>query len=215
MSKSVFSSTQWSIKKSKLAVCIPCRDTLHSAHALCLAELVKLNTMNGIDTQVFMDAGTILLNQRNNLVRMALDAETAYILWLDSDMSFPASTALRLMSHNEDIVAANYVQRQNPNKSVAFPKIGQWDTFLNFDVKNFLEEVEAIGFGCVLMKTELFQKISEPWFDFTWVPELKTHQGEDIAVCKKLLDLGYKIKVDTMLSRELRHLGTSAFGPKF
>ena len=50
MKKSVFATSQWAIKKSKLAILVPTRDLLHSAHALCLTEIVKLNTMNGIDT---------------------------------------------------------------------------------------------------------------------------------------------------------------------
>jgi len=91
---SVFSSSKWSSKKGKLAVCIPTRDTLHSAHAMSLAELVKFNTMNDIDTHVFMDASTILLTQRERLASMALELDAEYILWLDSDIVFPATTAV-------------------------------------------------------------------------------------------------------------------------
>jgi hypothetical protein len=108
-SKSVISSSSWSIKKSKLAICIPCRDMLHSAHAMCLLELVKFNSMNGIDTQVFMDASTVLLTQRERLATLALKLDAEYILWLDSDMTFPSTTAVRLMAHNEEVVAANYI----------------------------------------------------------------------------------------------------------
>ena len=67
MKKSVFSSSKWSLKKSKLAVLVPCRDTLHSAFAMCLTEMIKLNTMNGLDTHVIMDSSTILLTQRDKL----------------------------------------------------------------------------------------------------------------------------------------------------
>jgi len=104
---SVFSSSKWSSKKGKLAVCIPTRDTLHSAHAMSLVELVKFNTMNDIDTHVFMDASTILLTQRERLASMALELDAEYILWLDSDIVFPATTAVRLLAHNEPVVAAN------------------------------------------------------------------------------------------------------------
>jgi hypothetical protein len=72
MTKSVFASSKWSLKKSKLAVLVPCRDTLHSAFAMCLTELVKLNTMNNLDTHVIMDASTVLLTQRE---RLALEAQ--------------------------------------------------------------------------------------------------------------------------------------------
>lgn len=210
---SVFSSSKWSTKKGKLAVCIPCRDTLHSAHALSLAELVKFNTMNNIDTHVFMDASTILLTQRERLATMAIELDAEYILWLDSDMVFPATTAVRLLAHNEDIVCANYVRRQLPAKGVAYETIGDWENPLPFDVQDELVTVEGIGMGCVLMKTEIFTQLAKPWFEFGWSPESNDFLGEDMILWQKVAALGYNIKVDTALSQEMRHLGTWAFGP--
>jgi hypothetical protein len=210
---SVFSSSKWSSKKGKLAVCIPCRDTLHSAHALSLAELVKFNTMNNIDTHVFMDASTILLTQRERLATMAIDLDAEYILWLDSDMVFPATTAVRLLAHNEDIVCANYVRRQLPAKGVAYETIGDWENPLSFDVRDELVTVEGIGMGCVLMKTEIFTQLAKPWFEFGWSPESNDFLGEDMILWQKVAALGYSIKVDTALSQEMRHLGTYGFGP--
>ena len=210
---SVFSSTKWSIKKNKLAVCIPCRDTLHSAHAMSLAELVKFNTMNEIDTHVFMDASTILLTQRERLATMAIECDAEYILWLDSDIVFPATTAARLLSHSEPIVAANYIRRQRPFKGVAYEKIGDWENPLPFDIEDELVSVEGIGMGCMLVKTDIFQQITKPWFEFGWSPESNDFLGEDMLLCQKINSLGYEIKVDTQLSQELRHLGTWAFGP--
>jgi hypothetical protein len=210
---SVFSSSKWSTKKGKLAVCIPCKDTLHSAHALSLAELVKFNTMNNIDTHVFMDASTILLTQRERLATLAIDLDAEYILWLDSDMVFPATTAVRLLAHDEDIVCANYVRRQFPCKGVAYETIGDWENPLSFDVQDELVTVEGIGMGCVLMKTEIFTQLAKPWFEFGWSPESNDFLGEDMILWQKVAALGYNIKVDTVLSQEIRHLGTYAFGP--
>lgn len=210
---SVFSSSKWSTKKGKLAVCIPCRDTLHSTHALSLAELVKFNTMNDVDTHVFMDASTILLTQRERLATMAIDLGAEYMLWLDSDMVFPATTAVRLLAHNEDIVCANYVRRQFPCKGVAYETIGDWQNPLPFDVQDELATVEGIGMGCVLMKTEIFTQLAKPWFEFGWSPESNDFLGEDMILWQKIAALGYSIKVDTALSQEMRHLGTYAFGP--
>jgi hypothetical protein len=211
--KSVFSSSQWSIKKTKLAVCIPTRDTLHSAHALCLAELVKFNTMNDIDTHVFMDASTVLLTQRERLATVALDLDAEYTLWLDSDVTFPATTAVRLLAHNEPVVAANYVRRQFPAKGVAYKKLSAWDNPLSFEIHDALVDVEGIGMGCFLIKNEIFTKIAKPWFEFRWTPGSNDYLGEDMILCEKIANAGYKIKVDTALSHEIRHLGTYGFGP--
>lgn len=211
--KSVFSTSKWSTKKGKLAVCIPTRDTLHSAHAMSLVELVKFNTMNNIDTHVFMDASTILLTQRERLATMAVDLGAEYILWVDSDMVFPATTAVRLMAHNEDIVAANYIRRQLPAKGVAYENIGDWDNPLDFDVYDGLVPVEGVGMGCMLMKTEIFTELPKPWFDFQWSPTSNDFMGEDMVLCQKIAATGRTVKIDTVLSQELRHLGTWGFGP--
>ena len=204
--KSVFTTSKWSNKKGKLAVCIPCRDTLHSAHAMSLVELVKFNTMNDIDTHVFMDASTILLTQRERLATMAVDLGAEHILWLDSDMVFPATTAVRLMAHNEDIVAANYLRRQLPVKGVAYEKIGEWEDPLDFNVYDGLVPVEGVGMGCMLMKTEILAEIPKPWFDFQWSPESNDFLGEDMVLCQKIAATGRTIKIDTVLSQEMRHL---------
>ena len=211
--KSVFASSKWSNKIEKLAVLIPCRDTLHSAHALSLAEMIKFNTMNDLDTHVFMDASTILLTQRERLATAAVDLGAEYCLWLDSDITFPAGIALKLLAHNEPIVACNYIRRQLPAKGVAYQVIGDWENPLPFEIYDDLVEVQGVGMGCMLMKTEIFSKIPKPWFEFGWSPESNDHLGEDMLLCQKIASAGYTVKIDSVLSQELRHLGTWAFGP--
>lgn len=213
MKKSVFSSSKWSIKKSKLAVLVPCRDMLHSAFSKCLIEMVKLNTMNNIDTHVVYDASTILLTQRERLALEAQSIGSEYMLWLDSDMVFPPTTAMRLLAHEQDIVAANYVRRQPPYKGVAYPVIGDWQNPLPYEPQDELAEVEGTGMGCFLMKTAILDEIPQPWFEFGWTPQSNDHLGEDIILCQKMAECGYRIFIDTQLSMEMRHLGTWAFGP--
>jgi hypothetical protein len=214
MTKSVFASSKWSLKKSKLAVLVPCRDTLHSAFAMCLTELVKLNTMNNLDTHVIMDASTVLLTQRERLALEAQNIGAEYMLWLDSDMTFPATTALRLLAHNENVVAANYIRRQLPAKGVAYETIGAWEEPLPFEIQDDLVPVEGVGMGCMLVKTSILQEIEQPWFEFKWTPESNDHLGEDMMFCQKMAEQGYQVKIDTNLSMEMRHLGTWAFGPE-
>ena len=213
MKKSVFDSSKWTIKKSKLAILIPTRDFLHSAHAQCLTEIVKLNTMNGLDTQVIMDASTILLTQRERLATFGLETGAEYLLWLDSDIVAPATTALRLLAHKEPVVAANYIRRQLPAKGVAYKTIGDWQNPLPFEPQDDLVPVEGVGMGCMLMQANIFNQIAKPWFEFGWSPESNDHLGEDMILCQKITQAGYTVKIDTNLSMELRHLGTWAFGP--
>jgi len=213
MSKNVFSASKWSLKKNKLAVLVPCRDMLHAGFSKCLVELVKLNTMNGLDTHVVYDASTVLLTQRARLAAEAQAIGAEYMLRLDSDMIFPATTALRLLAHNEPVVACNYIRRQLPAKGVAYETIGDWENPLPFEPRDKLVPVEGIGMGCMLVKTSILQEIPKPWFEFHWTEESNDHLGEDMDFCMKMADAGYTVKIDTNLSMEMRHLGTWAFGP--
>jgi hypothetical protein len=213
MKKSVFASSKWSLKKSKLAVLTPARDLLHTAHANCLVELVKLNMSLGIETFVVHETSTVLLTQRERLALEAINIGAEYCLWLDSDIVFPPTTAQRLLAHNEDVVACNYVRRQFPPQGVAYEQLWDWQNPLPFEPRNKLMPVEGVGMGCLLMKTSILNKIPQPWFEFKFVPETNDHLGEDFIFCQKIMEAGYQIKIDTHLSMELRHLGTYAFGP--
>ena len=192
---------------------MPCRDMLHAGFSKCLVELVKLNTMNGLDTHVVYDASTVLLTQRARLAAEAQAIGAEYMLWLDSDMIFPATTALRLLAHNEPVVACNYIRRQLPAKGVAYETIGDWENPLPFEPQDELVPVEGIGMGCMLVKTSILQEIPKPWFEFHWTEESNDYLGEDMDFCMKMADAGYTVKIDTNLSMEMRHLGTWAFGP--
>ena len=158
-----------------------------------------------------MDASTILLTQRERLATQAVGLNADYMLWLDSDMVFPATTAVRLLAHTEPVVAGNYIRRQKPYKGVAYKKIGDWEKPLSFDIQDELVSVAGVGMGCLLIKTDIFKELSKPWFDFQWTPSSNDFLGEDMYLCQKITAAGYSIKIDTMISQELHHLGTFAF----
>jgi hypothetical protein len=175
--------------------------------------MVKTNTQLGIDTHVIMDGSTILPNQRSNLAKAALDINADYMLWLDSDMVFPSTAASRLLSHDKPIVAANYMKRGNPLTTVAYKKNGDWDSWLPLESSEKLVKVEGIGMGCVLMKSTIFEDMEKPWFEFTYNETSQDFMGEDFFMFTKARNMGYDVLVDMNLSRQIRHLGTWAFGP--
>lgn len=210
MRKNIFEASAWKTTPLKLAILVPCRDTVYSLFSISLTELVKTCTMSGLDVHVIYDSSTILLNQRENLANQAVKIKADYALWLDSDMMFPSTTAMRLLSHNKDIVAANYMKRSIPLTTVAYPSRNDWDSWLPLESQENLEPVEGIGMGCMLMKVDILANISKPWFEFEFKDG--SWHGEDFNFQKKLQDVGYKIYVDMNLSRQIKHVGQWAFG---
>ena len=212
MSKSIQNSSIWNSKPTKLAILVPTRDTVHSQFAYCLAQLIKTTSEAGIDTYLFFDSSTILLNQREKLIENAKDIKCDYVLWLDSDMMFPSTTALRLLVHNKDIIACNYMKRSKPLKTVAYTDLTNWDSWLPLEPKDDLIKVEGVGMGCMLMKTEIFSSLQKPYFEFTYKGDTQDWYGEDFMLLTKLRLNGFNVYIDTILSMDIKHLGIYAFG---
>ena len=212
MSKSIQNSSIWNSKPIKLAILVPTRDTVHSQFAYCLAQLIKTTSEVGIDTYLFFDSSTILLNQREKLIENAKDIKCDYVLWLDSGMMFPSTTALRLLAHNKDVVACNYMKRSKPLKTVAYTDLRNWDSWLPLEPKDDLIKVEGVGMGCMLMKTEIFGSLQKPYFEFTYKGDTQDWYGEDFMLLTKLRLNGFNVYIDTILSMDIKHLGIYAFG---
>ena len=211
MRKNLYKSSLWSGKNKKLSILVPTRDMVHTHFAFSLSQLYK-TTSDVIDTYLFFDSSSILLNQREKLIEEAKLINSDYVLWLDSDMVLPSTTAIRLLEHNQDIVGCNYLKRTKPLKPVAYKNIGDWDSFLPLTIEENLVEVEGVGMGCILMKTEIFNKIRKPYFEFTYNEKSDDWLGEDFNLLKKLRMVGYKVYIDTLLSSEIKHMGLYAYG---
>jgi len=200
------------LRKEKLAVCVPCRDQVQSIFSYNLIKLVQYCNTIKLPVNVFMQTGSLISKQRQDLAEAAIKSGATYILWLDSDMSFPPSIAETLMSHNTDIVACNYSTRSVPRKGVAYSKIGDWHSWIkpNNTVPR-LQNVDGVGMGCMLTKVDLFSKLEKPWFEVSWSPEYSCFIGEDFYFCRSAQKLGYRIIIDTVISRNIKHIGISEF----
>lgn len=209
---SIYKNSIWNSSPTSVAILSPTKDTVYSHFSYSLSNLVKISTQMGIETHLFFDSSTILINQRESLANSAIEIDSEWCLWLDSDMMFPPTTLLRLLSHDKDIVACNYMKRSAPFKSVAFMDTTDWDSWIPIQHSDELVTVEAVGMGCVLMKTKIFRELKKPFFEYTYQPQTKDWIGEDFTLFKKLNNLGYDVKIDMNLSNEIYHIGTFAFG---
>jgi len=209
---SIFKNTMWDGVPTSVSILVPTRDTVYSHFSYSLGNLIKTTTQMGINAHIFFDASTILINQRERLIEQAIEVKSEWVLWLDSDMMFPSTTLLRLLSHNQDIVGCNYMKRSHPFKSVTFMNTNDWESWVPLQTEDELLTVEATGMGCLLMRTSVFQKIKKPYFEYTYQPSTKDWLGEDFTLFKKLNELGYQLKIDMNLSNEIYHIGTYAYG---
>jgi hypothetical protein len=156
-----------------------------------------------------MESGSLISRQRQNLTKAAIDQGASHILWLDSDMMFPADIIDSMLRHNLDIVACNYSTRTVPFKGVAYTKIGDWNSWLRpyTGQGKKLRAVEGVGMGCMLVNVDVFKNMPKPWYEVKYSEKYNDFIGEDFYFCENARQLGYKIIIDTELSNHLKHLG--------
>lgn len=192
----------------KILIAVPCMDTVSARFAQSLATLRKVDRC-----VVSFLMGSLIYDSRNQLAGYALEMEADYILWLDSDMVFAPDTLERMIKtldeHPEiDILSGLYFRRAYPFTPVLFKKLDEGENgnivFEDYnDYPDELFELEGVGFGCVLMRTDcLFQMLDEDGVGRWFTP--LGGAGEDCAFCIRARRAGYRIFVDP--SVELGHM---------
>lgn len=164
---------------------------------------------------------------RDKAVAMAMAIGARWLWFLDADIIPPKDTLLRLINHDKPIVGGLYVRRHNPpfNEMLRFspgaPNMlrpiqdGEY-------VPGELVECDAIATGCMLLNTELFEKIKPRsiiidgnqgrprWFLWEeW--NLPNGMSEDFSFCVWARKQGVPIYCDTSI--QCRHLGPIKFLP--
>ncbi len=157
---------------------------------------------------------------RNRLVRLALEGNADWVLWIDADMIFPPEALLRLLAHDRDIVGVDYRLRAPPFKRIGLfmhdddPKRHTRVPRAQAQARQSgLIEMAMLGLGLILVRANVFRKLPSPWFGRTWVKEHATPDNpdgfstEDTYFCNVARHYGYPIWCDLDLSAQVQHIG--------
>ena len=198
---------------NRIVIGIPTRDECKARFAFDLVKLVAAHLQTG-DTVIPMPSmGTLLASQRTALVKEARRENATHILWLDSDMRFPADTLKRLLAHNVQVVGANCAKRRMPTGPTAanYDQVeGKVSVYTEEDSTG-LEQVDMLGTGVLLVRMDVFDEIPFPPFATPWVPDMQEFMGEDTYFCMLLKRKGVPVYVDHNVSLEIGHLGEFEF----
>jgi hypothetical protein len=196
-------------RQVKLAVCIPARDQMHTATSFCLYNLANVLTELGIDNKLFISPGTLIANQRHELVKSAKDWSATHVMFIDSDIEFQPYHVTNLLDFDESIVGAAYSKRVEPFLTTAWKEIDKWSTYVRpLEQTESHIKIAAMGLGFCLIKIEVFDKINLPWFQLGFTNGQYT--GEDIEFFRKCKDV-VDIWLDVQTTCELGHLGTKSY----
>lgn len=165
--------------------------------------LSPVNT--ALDFRIGADRG----RSRNQLVQASLDRGSEWILFLDDDHTFPPGLLNQLLSHDKPIVASLYLQRTDPFLPIAYTEKREgsyWPLALPSCPVHGLVPVVGAGTGGMLIRSEVFYELPEPWFVHT------TEQSEDLYFCDRAVEAGFPIFVD--LDARLGHIAAMNVFPK-
>jgi len=210
-----------------VVVAVPCQSDVKAYFCYDLAQMMaytatRYSVPGVIDNMALaMQVGTYVHTARMALAAAAMQQEMDYVLFLDSDMRFPPDTLARLLARNLPMVGCNYVSRKYPVRyigveKVADPESEEKGTLLTTARDSTgVEECDALGFGVMLIRRDVFEALpdprEQPWWWYEWMPKHNSQIGEDVYFCRLVREAGVPIHVDHDLSKQIKHLGDEQF----
>lgn len=154
---------------TQLVIAIPSGDTWQAKTGQAISNLVGWTSAHGDGLTLGMinRQASMLTGSRNDIVSMALKNGADWMLWIDSDMVFPASSAMRLLEHGKPIVGATYNKRVYPYETLGRfipPADGSTPT-------SGLVGAHYMPGGMMLISTDVYKRVPYPWYFETYQPE--------------------------------------------
>ena len=136
-----------------------------------------------------------------------------YLFSVDSDIAFPPDTLARLLAHDKPVVSGLYIQRKPGQHILEIYEHTATGGVTNMPYGKLkgrpLVEVAGCGFGCTLVKSEVFRDIGYPQFKYYSALSMDGTVSEDVDFCRKAREKGYSIWADPSIL--CRHIGSFTF----
>ena len=183
----------------------------------------------GHELHIDFVSGYDVATARNKIAQKALDAEADYVLMVDSDTVLPEKALICMLEDPVDVCLGFYAHRSNDNiyngrtnicklyqpngtKYFNYPLESEYtaeEMRKLVDAGEYRVMVHGGGMGCALIKTDVFRKLSYPWYD--WVNYADSHRGmlsEDLYFCEECRKNRIPIYTDTRVGcgHVLRHV---------
>lgn len=181
-------------KNFEVAVCVNGRSEETLLQKITLFNQVEINnkkiTVLYLPFDKYQTTKIRISDSREILRNFAIDHGFDYIFFLDTDTIPVTLDAIpRLMAHNKGMVSGLYFYK-NTKQPIVIDK----DTHTNLTLKKIQEltekkeilEVSGFGFGVVLIRRDVFEKIA---FDYNFMKEYWT---DDFQYCEYMEKAGIK-----------------------
>ena len=179
-------------------------------------SIYNLNTPIGysVDFQYFY--GYRVDQVRNLIADWAKRNSYSHVFFVDHDITFPPDTLERLISYDKPVISGVYRQR---NEEQHLEIYGQNYTKTSpedlYSLSNFVDghydliRIAACGFGCALVKTEVFSIVGYPQFEYHVALDHNNTLSEDVDFCRKVNNKNLSVWCDR--SVVCGHIGSKTF----
>jgi GT2 family glycosyltransferase len=186
--------------RGRVLITRPCYDTYDYENIVSVEGMRMQANREGWGCNFHFCKGSNIAEQRTQGVEMALKVDADYMLCIDSDVLVMQDSLVRLLAHDVDIVSGIVVSKKEPYTPHAANKKDDGTYYIvKHYQKNAFFKVDAVGFGFVLIKTDVLRKIKPPYF------KMSKDKGEDFYFCEQAKKAGFDIYVDTACN--LAHIG--------
>jgi hypothetical protein len=206
------------LKSLSILLAVPSMGSWHEEFGKSLSNLTtyfqntKIGQFKSQQLHVMSMRGSILPNLRLTALLAAREKNVDYMLWVDSDQSFPRETLHWLIGRQLDVVGANIATKTMPTLPTARrkpvpgePAFGAL-VYTDEDSRG-VEQVWRIGCGLTLMSRKVIQALPNDCFTMRYKPDVQRYQGEDWEMCEAIERLGFEIYIDHELSKRVGHHG--------
>ena len=206
--------------RPKIVVCIP----LSWAYVprrffLNFVGIMQDTQKKGIELIPLTNQAAIMDKNRDDLAKAALEYNPQYILWLDADQIYPNDVVNRLLQHTrgDKLIVGGVAPRRGDGVPLIYKFIEVDGEFAAVPagepLNRGLIEVDAMGFGGVMMRPKVLKEIPFPRFKM-WATS-KYYIGEDIEFFRQCKEKGIKAYCDTNLMFGHLHIKPVMFNEKW
>ena len=182
----------------KILIAVPTFETIAPE---TFKSIYGLKRINGYCYMFDYVRGYCCARARNVIADEAMQYGFDYVLMVDSDMVIPSNTLESMLRDPVDLCLGCYPRKNTRNGTVELFK----QTPKDFVDTYYYDELKALkgkidvkggGFGCALIRTEIFKHLQRPFFRYV---EYASGDllSEDNYFCLQVTKAGFKVQADT------------------
>lgn len=159
-----------------------------------LLSLSKIMINSPYNLTLIVKSGSIISENRTNIVRQAQRERCDYLLFVDSDMYFETDILKELMDSGKEIIGVDSKYKELPLKST-----------VRGELQDSLFKCDGVGTGLMLIKMSVFDIIDLPYFYIEMNDYGAVKTSEDYWFCNQAKKKGYDIWCDPQV--KVKHIG--------